>query len=1120
MPTVTQAVYAWKDYNSSVSDAVYWEDTNFQVPVIIDIGSTMSSYINTINEQGYAYINFTPTDIYADDSNASDGIDRSGVYTKLYPYDKDVYEYASGALMAWGWGASQIISALEQPMKGSTKTWGEVLHIDPAKNLIIGHSRYGKAAMFAAAFDERFDICVASEPGGSGIQSYRYKVEGKIFNFNAYAKADRVYGKTEIPTVSYGSGSSWFPETAGYFVNKDNQLPFDSSDIISLVAPRVFFALTGIDAHWLGNEGGVAAVQAASEVYAYIGKNDIEKTNIAVRARQSDHLLYNRDVPFIIAMMDREFKQADDDILHVKDLFPDGQGIGAMSYPARDYNSVSDFNSYPFDINSSYLPWSRPDKYTLWTAQENFLVGYPITITAYSNAPDVKLILPDKREISPVRHEDEKFTFDLDAEQAIYGRYELRTAGSDKENRSVFFAAVSLADALRHARAKGDEGEENRLIGFSSRLANNAEDPPEVYVDGKLVTMSFTPERFKEEETTLLEYGIQFHDKLFARIANEGWDENRTFHIRNLKFVTIPGFTFEISFGNVPASAENGGKAEASKFAEPISWNVEKYNNGPAAVWPEIPDTLEERKIIEAGGIVTRPDAPEPKETNFKARIIGTEVERDNDKVNIILRFDSELDTREFGFGLDIADKWETKWSDDGKQVILTVDYDKFPAGSKANLIIFRLKDTDGNIIPGPQYVTLEHPGKEPEQPEEPEYKTPDSSSSANTPTPTPAPNSTVTMWPTIKDGVAVVKLDDKKVKDFMSRNITVKIPKISGVSIEAYSLVIPVQTLTEGNGEGILSIETALGTVRIPDNMLVNISEISEKEVKISIGYGNRDNLSENARAALSDRPSVRLALSAGDRQMFWNNPDAPVSVYIPYQPAEEELKNPDFIVVLYIDDNGNIVTVPSGRYDAETNMVGFRTTCFGLFGVTFAEKRFNDLENAEWARKSIEALAAKEIIKTDGDVFRPSENITRADFLYALVRALSLNAKVNGNFDDVSRDAYYYNEIATAKELGITLGTGNNKFSPDLDITRQEMMTLTARTLELLGKLEQKDLSVLNRFSDKDEIAPWAVESAAALVNEGLIVGSNDKIMPAENATRAEAVEFLYRLYNLYNN
>ena len=83
--------------------------------------------------------------------------------------------------------------------------------------------------------------------------------------------------------------------------------------------------------------------------------------------------------------------------------------------------------------------------------------------------------------------------------------------------------------------------------------------------------MSFTPERFKTEETTLLEYGILFHDPLFIRIANEGWDASKTFHIKNLKFVTIPGFTFEISFGNIKASAANNGKDQAAAFTQPIS---------------------------------------------------------------------------------------------------------------------------------------------------------------------------------------------------------------------------------------------------------------------------------------------------------------------------------------------------------------------------------------------------------------------------------------------------------------------------------------------------------------------------------------------------------------------
>jgi len=692
-----------------------WGSKDVQVPVIIEIGGTLSqTHVATMNKQGYADIVFTPTDIYADDSDPSDGINRSGVYTTLYPYNKDKYEYASGAEMAWGWAASQVISALEQktPDGDGNQTFGQELGIDPAKTLVTGHSRYGKAALFAAAFDDRFSICLPSESGGSGIQSYRYKVEGKIFNFNTYPKADRVYGKTEIPTVSYGGGSSWFPEQAANFVNKDNQLPFDADEIISLVAPRPFFATTGIDAHWLGNEGSVASVQAASEVYDYIGKDEIEKTNIAVRARESNHALYNRDLPFVVAIMDREFKQTDDKKLHVQDLYPTGDGsLNSMSYPAKDYSNVGEFNSYPFDINSSYLPWSSSNKYTLWTTQENFLVGHSVTITAHSNAPDVKLYLPDGTNVSAAGHNGEVFSFNLTEDQAKYGRYELRTVGGDKANRQVFFAAVSLSDSLRHATSKGDEGEENRLIGFSSRLDNNAENPPEVYIGGKQTTISFTPNRTPDEETTLLEYGIQFHDKLFARIANEGWSASKTFDIKNLKFVTIPGYTFEISFSNVYASAANSGKEGAANFTQPISWNVEKYNNGPAEVWPIIPDTKAEKDTFLAGGTVSRPDAPAPKTTNFKAEVTSVKSVINGDKTDVVINFSEPLNKGEFGFGLNAAKKWETNWNENGTQVTLSIaNGDLTTDTTTGGLIIFRLKDAEGNLIGGPIEKTFELP--------------------------------------------------------------------------------------------------------------------------------------------------------------------------------------------------------------------------------------------------------------------------------------------------------------------------------------------------------------------------------------------------------------------------
>ncbi len=67
----------------------------------------------------------------------------------------------------------------------------------------------------------------------------------------------------------------------------------------------------------------------------------------------------------------------------------------------------------------------------------------------------------------------------------------------------------------------------------------------------------------------------------------------------------------------------------------------------------------------------------------------------------------------------------------------------------------------------------------------------------------------------------------------------------------------------------------------------------------------------------------------------------------------------------------------------------------------------------------------------------YRPSEAITRADYMYFLVRTLGVSARFEENFDDIPEDAYYFEEIGVAKELGITNGVGHNKFDPASGIT-----------------------------------------------------------------------------------
>jgi hypothetical protein len=105
----------------------------------------------------------------------------------------------------------------------------------------------------------------------------------------------------------------------------------------------------------------------------------------------------------------------------------------------------------------------------------------------------------------------------------------------------------------------------------------------------------------------------------------------------------------------------------------------------------------------------------------------------------------------------------------------------------------------------------------------------------------------------------------------------------------------------------------------------------------------------------------------------------------------------------------------------------------------------------------------------------------------------------------------------LGITKKLGISSGTGNNLFNPKAAITRQDMMNLTARAMKLAGKLKSTGVSAdLNAFRDKGSVAPYAAESVASMVKEGLISGNGKLINPAGYATRAETAVLMYRIYN----
>lgn len=329
--------------------------------------------------------------------------------------------------------------------------------------------------------------------------------------------------------------------------------------------------------------------------------------------------------------------------------------------------------------------------------------------------------------------------------------------------------------------------------------------------------------------------------------------------------------------------------------------------------------------------------------------------------------------------------------------------------------------------------------------------------------------------------------------------------------------ITIPIRVLTGEPGK-FTEAKIKYAAFVIPSNMLTKETAGNAVSATISAGIADTAMLPVDVRAQIGGKSVIELTLKLDGRTVAWNNPDAPVTVSIPYTPTAEELANPEKITVWYIDGQGNIVPVPNGRYDPTTGTVKFTTTHFSKFAIAYVKTSFNDLGNVDWAKKSIEVLASKGILKgISNEEYAPQTYITRADFLYFLIRTLDVDKKVDANFDDISKDAYYYNEIAIAKKIGITDGIGNNKFNPDANIRRQDMIVLTRRALILLDKLNvQGTASDLDQFTDKSLVAQYAVNSIASFIKEGLIVGNGNKINPLGNTTRAEAAVFLYRIYN----
>lgn len=226
--------------------------------------------IDMVMERGYALAVIYPPAVYPDNA-ARFETHRNKAPSTDYPW---------GAIGAWAFQFSSLSNYLKTDTRFS-------------KTITYGHSRYGKSALVAAAFDETIDGVIAHQSGTGGASLSRHK------------KGETVQDIVE-------GYPHWF--TPGY---KEATLTIDQHHLLALIAPRPILLGNAKRDVWSDPEGAFRAAQGATPVYRLYESNGLRQpklttfdpsADIAFWMRPGTHGVVKEDWPAFLEFMDAHFK--------------------------------------------------------------------------------------------------------------------------------------------------------------------------------------------------------------------------------------------------------------------------------------------------------------------------------------------------------------------------------------------------------------------------------------------------------------------------------------------------------------------------------------------------------------------------------------------------------------------------------------------------------------------------------------------------------------------------------------------------------------------------------------------------------------------------------------------
>ena len=205
--------------------------------------------LEKIIEHGYALAAFCSSDVDSDRMDVSDGVYQwlaGGDAAKNPPKNR-------GSIAAWAWGFHRCMDYLVTDPD-----------VDRSRIAAVGHSRNGKTALLAAAFDERIALAIPHQAGCGGTAPSRVAPELARPGAN---------GRPAVETIGVINKNfpHWFNAEFKKFNDAPERLPFDQHALLALCAPRPVLYSNAQEDQWANPSGQFEMLRAADPVYRLLG---------------------------------------------------------------------------------------------------------------------------------------------------------------------------------------------------------------------------------------------------------------------------------------------------------------------------------------------------------------------------------------------------------------------------------------------------------------------------------------------------------------------------------------------------------------------------------------------------------------------------------------------------------------------------------------------------------------------------------------------------------------------------------------------------------------------------------------------------------------------------------